>query len=548
MRSNATIGTKLLGGTAALFVLAAILGYSGLSNARSFKDRYNDTVDRTVRKVVLSDKIGSAASEIYSAQRGTVLAAFSKDHASLENDRQTFQQQNEIIQRALDEMRPLIDKEEARALVADIAESLSQWRPQFEELARQASTGRLEEANQIRLGTKSIANKIAAASSRLQAIQAEILAEDKAAVNSQSASSQRIALGLLVLCAIVGLIVIIVVRGVTRDVGQAATHLAEGAAQVASAATQVSAASQSLAQGSSEQAASLEETSSSSEEINSMTHKNAENSRAAAELTSQVDQRVGVANQKLEQMVASMTEINTSSEKVSKIIKVIDEIAFQTNILALNAAVEAARAGEAGMGFAVVADEVRNLAQRCAQAAKDTASLIEESLGKSHEGMSNLDHVAEAIRSITESSAKMKVLVDEVNLGSQEQERGIEQIAKAIVQMEQVTQKNAANAEESASASEELSGQAETMRAVVGQLQALVSGQGKKPGRPAPGGYHARPKPAAATKSGDHSRGLKALQSAVSGNKVVPAAKAEPVWAGKLDRNELPLDDDFKEF
>jgi len=109
------------------------LGYSGLSNARSFKDRYNDTVDRTVRKVVLSDKIGSAASEIYSAQRGTVLAAFSKDHASLENDRQTFQQQNEIIQRALDEMRPLIDKEEARALVADIAESLSQWRPQFEE-------------------------------------------------------------------------------------------------------------------------------------------------------------------------------------------------------------------------------------------------------------------------------------------------------------------------------------------------------------------------------------------------------------------------------
>jgi methyl-accepting chemotaxis protein len=265
-------------------------------------------------------------------------------------------------------------------------------------------------------------------------------------------------------------------------------------------------------------------------------------------LTSQVDHRVGVANQKLEQMVASMTEINTSSEKVSKIIKVIDEIAFQTNILALNAAVEAARAGEAGMGFAVVADEVRNLAQRCAQAAKDTAALIEESLGKSREGMSNLDHVAEAIRSITESSAKVKVLVDEVNLGSQEQERGIEQIAKAIVQMEQVTQKNAANAEESASASEELSGQAETMKAVVGQLQALVIGQEKNAGRPAPGGYHARPKPAAAAKSGDHSRGLKALQSAVSGKRVVPVAKAEPVWAGKVDRTELPLDDDFKEF
>ena len=246
-----------------------------------------------------------------------------------------------------------------------------------------------------------------------------------------------------------------------------------------------------------------------------------------------------------------MSEINSSSEKISKIIKVIDEIAFQTNILALNAAVEAARAGEAGMGFAVVADEVRNLAQRCAQAAKDTARLIEESMAKSQDGMAKLDQVAAAIRSITESAAKVKTLVDEVNLGSQEQARGIEQIAKAIAQMEQVTQKNAANAEESASASEELSGQAETMKAVVGELQALVGGDGQTsaacPRADARSGPIRRLRRSCPSEAG-HSRGLKALQSAVSGKKTAGGDGRAPVTGGKLDRNALPLDDDFKEF
>jgi methyl-accepting chemotaxis protein/methyl-accepting chemotaxis protein-1 (serine sensor receptor) len=262
---------------------------------------------------------------------------------------------------------------------------------------------------------------------------------------------------------------------------------------------------------------------------------------------------VAAANQTLSQMVTSMTEINTSSEKVSKIIKVIDEIAFQTNILALNAAVEAARAGEAGMGFAVVADEVRNLAQRCAQAAKDTASLIEESMGKSQDGMTKLAQVSEAIRSITESAAKVKTLVDEVHLGSREQARGIEQVAKAIGQMEQVTQKNAANAEESASASEELSGQAETMKGIVDELQALVGRSEQDTGHASLVGKRSHPKPTgtragALPKSADHSRGLKALQLAVSGSQAGRAADREPVAAGRLDRSALPMDDDFKEF
>jgi methyl-accepting chemotaxis protein/methyl-accepting chemotaxis protein-1 (serine sensor receptor) len=171
-----------------------------------------------------------------------------------------------------------------------------------------------------------------------------------------------------------------------------------------------------------------------------------------------------------------MSEIHTQSGKISKIIKVIDEIAFQTNILALNAAVEAARAGEAGMGFAVVADEVRNLAQRSAQAAKDTAALIEESIAKSNDGKVKVDQMAAAIHTITEEFDRVKVLVDEVNQGSQEQTRGIEQVARAVVQMQQVTQTTAAGAEESAAAAQELNAQSEALKAVVARLSAMVGG------------------------------------------------------------------------
>ena len=257
---------------------------------------------------------------------------------------------------------------------------------------------------------------------------------------------------------------------VAGDLSESAEQVANSSGQVASASAQVASSSQSLAQGASEQAASLEETSASSEEITSMTRKNAENSRAAAQLTGEASEIVTTANHNLELRVGSMAEINASSDKIARIIKVIDEIAFQTNILALNAAVEAARAGEAGMGFAVVADEVRNLAQRCAQAAKDTSALIEESIVKSKDGKEKVDLVARAIHEITANVTQVKTLVDEVKLGSEEQAHGIEQISKAIAQMEQVTQKTSANAEEGASASEELTAQAGVMNDVVGKL------------------------------------------------------------------------------
>ena len=268
----------------------------------------------------------------------------------------------------------------------------------------------------------------------------------------------------------------VVIRSAIRSLRAVSVQLSSQDEGIARAASQIAAASQELASGAAEQASSLEEAAASEEEINSMARKNSENSRSAAELVNQSQQKFDVANRSLDQMVMSFGQIHSESEKISKIIKVIDEIAFQTNILALNAAVEAARAGEAGLGFAVVADEVRNLAQRCAQAAKDTAALIEGSIAKTKEGKMKVDQVAAAIRAITEESASIKLLVDDADQSSQEQTRGINEVARAITQIEQVAQGNAANAEKTASSAAELSAQSANLKELVSQVTAIVGG------------------------------------------------------------------------
>ena len=265
-------------------------------------------------------------------------------------------------------------------------------------------------------------------------------------------------------------------RSITKPIKVVADTLSAGADQTSSAANQVSAASQSLAEGSSEQAASLEETSSSLEEMASMTKRNTENAQRAKELANQARQAGDVGTNDMQAMMRAMEDIKNSSNDIAKIIKTIDEIAFQTNILALNAAVEAARAGEAGMGFAVVADEVRNLAQRCAQAAKETASKIEDAVAKSGYGVDICSKVAKSLDEIVTKARQVDELAAEVASASQEQSQGIDQVNSAVSQMDKVTQANAANAEESASAAEELNAQADTLKEAVQELLELVDG------------------------------------------------------------------------
>ena len=477
MKSQMTIEKQLFlsfGAALALTLAVSGLAFQGFGTLGGAVEKL---IKVNARKQYLAGDMDASMASVIAWERGILLRAYMKDRETMEKYNQGFRETSSRVKKDLDEFVPLVETAEARQMAGEIQSAFETIQGLHEEQWNLAISGKLEEATAVykeKLNPAVVQiNKI---TDKLQTQQAGLM--DKVGKDTEdSVSHSRWITALMIgLSLLVGTVVVFIVRQINRHLRQAIADLSQGAVQMASAASQVSSSSQSLAQGSSEQAASLEETFSASEEINSMASKNSQNSAAAADLVTQSQQKFVQTNQALDQMVVAMGEINTQSDKIAKIIKVIDEIAFQTNILALNAAVEAARAGEAGMGFAVVADEVRNLAQRCAQAAKDTAALIEESITKSNDGKVKVDQVATAIRTITEESAKVKTLVDEVNRGSQEQARGIEQIGKALAQMDQVTQQTAANAEESASAAEELNAQSEALKEVVEGLTTMVGG------------------------------------------------------------------------
>lgn len=270
-------------------------------------------------------------------------------------------------------------------------------------------------------------------------------------------------------------------KKMTENVNQVLTNINSSSEQVASGSKQVSDSSMALSQGATEQASSIEELTASLEEISSQTRLNAQNANQANELADVAKNNAEHGNLQMTEMLKAMEEINDSSSNISKIIKVIDEIAFQTNILALNAAVEAARAGQHGKGFAVVAEEVRNLAARSANAAKETTDMIEGSIKKVESGTKIANETAIALSKIVTDVTKAASLVGEIAVASNEQALGIEQINQGIMQISEVIQTNSATSEESASASEELSSQALILKEMVGnfKLKQTVSNYGK---------------------------------------------------------------------
>jgi hypothetical protein len=334
-----------------------------------------------------------------------------------------------------------------------------------------------------------------------------------------------------------------IIRGTNRALRRVAGLIDSGSNEVATASGQVSGASQNLAEGASEQAASLEETSASLEEMAGMTRRNAENAQTAKDLATQTRDAADAGAADMQEMSASMGAIKTASANIAKIIKTIDEIAFQTNILALNAAVEAARAGEAGMGFAVVADEVRNLAQRSAQAARETAEKIEDCIAKSEQGMSASDKVATHLGKIVTRIRKVDELVAEIATASREQSQGIDQVNTAVTQMDKVTQSNAAAAEESASASEELNAQARTLKGAVAELLALVNGSKSAAPAEAPSSEaNVRPGAAQPMKTRLESNIL-IVQTGTDGRGAEPAST--PALKAK---SAIPLEAGFRDF
>jgi methyl-accepting chemotaxis protein/methyl-accepting chemotaxis protein-1 (serine sensor receptor) len=546
---NWTIGVKLASCSAALVLLTVVLSYTSMDSIGKLRQVFDETADRTAKKVAMAGVVNTAKSDMVRSQRALILFTFGHQPDEVEKARQEFQANADKIRKTIVEYAAIASAQ-TQAQLGEIRSELDNWLPKYEEMNRLCAIGKPDKALPVLVATRSHFAAIEKIAGDLVVHENDVLTKNKQMGADEYGRGRAISLVTLALSLGVGLAVLWVVRQTSSTLRQIAGEMADGAEQVASAASQVSSSSQSLAQGASEQAASLEETSASSEEISSMARKNSENSMGAAALVTESQRKFLQTNRSLDQMVGAMAEINTQSDKIAKIIKVIDEIAFQTNILALNAAVEAARAGEAGMGFAVVADEVRNLAQRCAQAAGDTAGLIEESIAKSKDGKVKVDQVAAAIGTITGESAKVQTMVDEVNLGSQEQARGIEQIGKAIAQMEQVTQKTAANAEEGASAAQELNAQSETLKDIVRRLTAIVGGSQATHNQAR--SVHSRAGAATSTAvsrlSGENAASPTALRKAVS-HQPKSTVPSKPVLSARGTTKEtFPMDEEFKAF
>jgi methyl-accepting chemotaxis protein len=474
-----TLGRKLGYCFAGAGVVTAILGVCAWVSVSQLKNELDEAVNVTAKKVTLVSDMKAAVLTMRLAERGILLFSSVHGQEKVESNKKLFATSAAKAVAKINDLRPLIHTEEGRLLTSQVESGVAEYVRLQSDVPRLCAEGKVQEAIQWDMD-----HLVKAGTDTTNAIDALLLRQQKfneeaTARAGDIAHYSRIAVAILfLLCLAASGIAAVVLRRSTLDLREIAGSLEASSSEVTGASRQVSASSQQLAEGATEQAASVEETSASAQEVTSIARQNSDAARKASDLMSKAESIDSQVKAAIQAMTDSMAGISKSSSEISRVMRVIDEIAFQTNILALNAAVEAARAGEAGMGFAVVADEVRNLAQRSAQASRETATMIEQSVASSSEGQARLEAVT---RSFDESAAirnEVKRYSDEIVVASDQQARGIDQIARTVEQMSGVTQNTAARAEESAAASQQLSSQADALRDIVHRLHELAGAAG----------------------------------------------------------------------
>jgi methyl-accepting chemotaxis protein/methyl-accepting chemotaxis protein-1 (serine sensor receptor) len=472
-----SIQVKLLLCFGLILMGSAVLIAVSVSTIRGLRSSIDTQLGPAMNNLDRADQIATKMADMRASLRGLITFTLMKRAEPAEASRKAFTAAVRTIESLSTQLDQSVSNDADRVSIGKIRDGVHQWNELFSQAVALCDEGKAVEADAF--GNDKVRPVIVTMQAAADAYAASQREQAAAAVAQAASDANRgvMIMALLGLCALaIGVVAVIVVNRVASSLRRIAEVVSTGSEQVEQASKEIESSSHSLAESSTEQAATIEETSASFHEINSLSRRNAENSRTASGVANDSSTKHTSAEQLLEDMVSSMQMIKESSRKVATVLKVVDDIAFQTNILALNAAVEAARAGEAGLGFAVVADEVRNLAQKCAQAAKETTALIEESVAMSETGGGKADQVAKAIQDLMVDASQIKTLITQVQTASEEQAAGTDQIASAIHSIQEVTQRIAAQAEESAASSKHLRGQSERLNEAVEELATMANG------------------------------------------------------------------------
>lgn len=498
MRIRLAVSQKLALSFGIVLLLACLLSYSSLQTVRRLGGMLDIAVNedartadligdiklrlREMKELSTSTQFSYALSGVLTVSSCTTNTARSLGDCATchtvgaaDDGRKSFAALADQASAQAGELKPLVHSQQASASLQVITGSIGEWRGLFDDFVARASKNDFASGHSVVTDKmEPLLERVTKAADALGAEQQTIRNNAKSAAAENVRRSRWTIVVLMILNLLCGAWLAATIRQINRLLRALAGELNQGARRVSADAEEVQQASHGLEEQASEQAASIEETSASSEQVSATARRNAENAAESSTRINEVRRHMTETNQVLDQTTQAMREIAQSGQRISNIIKVINEIAFQTNLLALNAAVEAARAGESGMGFAVVADEVRTLAQRCADAAKDTENLIGESIARSKDGQSRLDQLTERIRNISTETEAITALAEQVQNGSLQQAQAMEEIGKALLRMQSNTEKTAANAQQSSAIGAQLNTESKALEGVVERLDQLV--------------------------------------------------------------------------